>query len=260
MSDAITSTHNPRIRTLRKLRDRRHREESGLFMAEGEDMLEAALRHGAVPRSVFAVPDPPPQLEALMARLPAHTERVTASADALAVAGSLGSGSRVIGVWEMPDIESVPAAQEPGPVLYLHDVADPGNVGTVLRAARAFGAGLVLLSPRAADPFGPKAVRAGMGAVFGQPLVRADFESGCARLGDHRAIALVPGAGRPLRDVELEGAVLFALGAERAGLPEAVVAACEEIAHVPVDRGGADSLNVAMTATLCLYEYRASHA
>ena len=70
----------------------------------------------------------------------------------------------------------------------------------------------------------------------------------------------MPGAGRPLRDVGLEGAVLFALGAERAGLPEAVVAACEEIAHVPVDRDGADSLNVAMAATLCLYEYRASHA
>ena len=114
-----------------------------------------------------------------------------------------------------------------------------------------------MLSPRTADPFGPKAVRASMGAVFAQPMSRADFES--AR-GGRRAIALVPGAGRPLRDVGLDGDVLFALGAERAGLPEAVVAACEEIAHVPVDHGGADSLNVAMAATLCLYEYRATHA
>ena len=78
MSDPITSTHNPRIRALRKLRDRRHREEAGLFMAEGEDMLETALRHGAVPRTVFAVPDSPQQLEDLLARLPARTERVSA--------------------------------------------------------------------------------------------------------------------------------------------------------------------------------------
>lgn len=220
-------------------------------------MLETALRHGAVPRTVFAVPDPAEQLAGLLALLPAQTECVTVSADALAAAGSLGSGSRVIGVWELPDIASATVRQEPGPVLYLHDVADPGNVGTVLRSGHAFGAACVVLSPRTADPFGPKAVRASMGAVFAQRVSRADFKS--ARDG-RRAIALVPGAGRPLRDVGLEGAVMFALGSERSGLPEAVVAACEEIAHVPVDRDGADSLNVAMAATLCLYEYRASHA
>ena len=74
-----------------------------------------------------------------------------------------------------------------------------------------------------------------------------------------RAIALVPGEGRPLRETPLGGPVLFALGAERAGLPEDVVAACDEVAHVPVDRDAAESLNVAMIATLCLYEYRARH-
>ena len=63
MTETITSTHNPRISALRKLRERKHREESGLFMAEGEDMLDAALRHGAVPRTVFAVPDPPEPLD-----------------------------------------------------------------------------------------------------------------------------------------------------------------------------------------------------
>ena len=115
----------------------------------------------------------------------------------------------------------------------------------------------MVLSPRTADPFGPKAVRASMGAVFGQPVARAGFEP--ARAG-HRAVALVPGAGRPLREASLEGAVLFVLGAERAGLPEDLVAACDEVAHVPLDGRGAESLNVAMAATLCLYEYRASHA
>jgi RNA methyltransferase, TrmH family len=257
MTETITSTHNSRIRALRKLRERKEREEQRLFMAEGEDMLDAALGDGAVPQTVFAVPDPPEQLEALLARLPSHAEHVTASPEALAVAGSLGSGSRVIGVWKLPDIASAPVPEERGPVLYLHDVADPGNVGTALRSAQAFGAACVVLSPRTADPFGPKAVRASMGAVFAQAVSRADFES--AR-GDRRAIALVPGAGRPLRDIGLEGAVLFALGSERSGLPEALVATCEEIAHVPVERDGADSLNVAMAATLCLYEYRASHA
>ena len=257
MTETITSTHNPRIRALRKLRERKHREESGLFMAEGEDMLTlrcaTAPCHGPCSRCRI----PREQLDGLAGAPACPAERVTASADALAAAGSLGSGSRVIGVWGLPDIASAPVPQEPGPVLYLHDVADPGNVGTALRSAHAFGAACVVLSPRTADPFGPKAVRASMGAVFAQPMSRADFAS--AR-GGRRAIALVPGAGRPLRDVALEGDVLFALGAERAGLPEDIVAACEEIAHVPVDHGAADSLNVAMAATLCLYEYRATHA
>jgi TrmH family RNA methyltransferase len=133
-------------------------------------------------------------------------------------------------------------------------------VGTALRAAAAFGAGVVVLSPHAADPFGPKAVRAGMGAVFGQPLARAGFATARAALGAHRAVALVPGAGRPLREASLDGPVLFVLGAERAGLPDDVIGACDEVAHVPLERAGADSLNVAMAATLCLYEYRARHA
>ena len=255
MTETITSTHNSRIRALRKLRERKGREESGTFTAEGEDLLAAAQRAGAVPQAVFAVPDPPPALEALLHGLPGGTERITASPEALAAASALGSGSRVIGVWSLPDVEP-PAANEAGPLVYLHDVADPGNVGTVLRATQAFGAGPVLLSPRAADPFGPKAVRASMGAVFARPPARADFESAAP---GRQAIALVPGAGRPLREVPLEAPVLFVLGAERAGLPPDVVSACEEVAHVPVDRGAADSLNVAMAATLCLYEYRARH-
>ena len=255
MTETITSTHNPRIRDLRRLRDRRRRRETDTFMAEGEDMLEAALRAGAAPRTVFVVPDPPAELQQLLSQLPGSTERVTASADALAVAGSLGGGSRVIGVWPIPHAEP-PGTDDPRPLLYLHDVADPGNVGTAVRSAHAFGAGPVLLSPRAADPFGPKAVRASMGAVFGRPPARTDLAAAAA---GRRSIALVPGQGRPLRDAPLDGPVLFALGAERAGLPPDVVAACDEVAHVPVERGAADSLNVAMAATLCLYEYRARH-
>jgi TrmH family RNA methyltransferase len=279
MTETITSTHNPRIRALRRLLQRRHREEEGLFIAEGEDLLAAALANDVAPRTVFSVPEPPPPLAQLLADLPAAVERVPATAAALEVAGSLGSGSRVIGVWDLPDIHlrapkrakhatlgrgeapDIPGhvAAQDGPVLYLHDVADPGNVGTVLRAARAFAAPLVVLSERTADPFGPKAVRASMGAVFGQPLVRSGLPAARDALDGHRAIALVPGAGVPLREADLDGPVLFVLGAEREGLPPAAVEACDSIAHVPVDRAATDSLNVAMTATLCLYEYLAHH-
>jgi RNA methyltransferase, TrmH family len=245
MTEAITSKRNQRLRELRRLRERKHRREQGLFVAEGEDLVAEALRHGVVPRTVYSV-----QGAGLPFSLPEGVEHVEAAADALSAVSSLGSGSRVIGVFEQEWAELGPAGAG---AVYLHDVADPGNVGTVLRAAHAFAADAVVLSERTADPFGPKAVRASMGALFAVPVARAGLDEARAALG-LRAVALVPNAGTPLRALDLSSPALFVLGAERAGLPEEILAACEEVAHVPLAPGGAESLNVAMTATLCLYE------
>ncbi len=160
----------------------------------------------------------------------------------------------MIGVWHQKWAELPEPARRLGgerPFLYLHDVADPGNVGTIVRAGEAFGAGQVVLSPHAADPFGPKAVRASMGAIFGQPVVRAPW--GETRAASDFAVALVPGEGSTMRELPLPDAPLFVLGAERTGLPPEIASACDQVAHIPA--GGRGSLNVAMTATLCLYEY-----
>ena len=124
-------------------------------------------------------------------------------------------------------------------------MADPGNVGTLLRAADAFGAG-VALSDGCADPTGPKALRASMGSIFRVPLSGFDEPGG-------RRIALVPRGGEPLTHVDLSGDIVFVLGAEREGLADDVVARCEEAATIPV-YGGAESLNVAMAGTVALYE------
>ena len=247
MTEQITSRSNPRLKELRKLQERKHRDRTGLFVAEGEDMLTAALKHGRMPETVYYDAAAAPAL-------PHDVEQVGVDHGVLASAGTLGSGSRVIGVWEQVWATLDPPARRLGderPFLYLHDVADPGNVGTILRAAQAFGAGPVALSPQTADPFGPKAVRAAMGAIFGQPVVRATWEQ--VRAAGGTTVALVPREGVSLRELPLDRAPLFALGAERAGLPAEIVASCDHVANVPV--GDADSLNVAMTATLCLYEY-----
>jgi RNA methyltransferase, TrmH family len=246
MSEAITSRRNQRLRELKRLQQRKHRREQALFVAEGEDLVAEALRHGTVPRTVFSV-----QGAGLPFSLPEGVEHVEASAEALSAVSSLGSGSRVIGVFPLPETPELQPATASS--IYLHDVADPGNVGTVLRAAYAFGADAVVLSERTADPFGPKAVRASMGAVFGVTVTRAGLGETRAALG-LRSVALVPNAGTPLRGLDLTNPALFVLGAERPGLPQEVVGACDEVAHVPLVPGGAESLNVAMTATLCLYE------
>jgi RNA methyltransferase, TrmH family len=156
--------------------------------------------------------------------------------DLLAAVSTLGSGTRVIGVyrqrWGDPS----------GDVLvYLHAVEDPGNVGTIIRSAHALADATVVLGPGCADPWSPKAVRASMGSIFARPPARVALE---ALPGPK--LALDPAAERKLDDVEWATPLVLCLGSERGALPPGV-----ETARIPVH---ADSLNVAMAATVALYE------
>jgi TrmH family RNA methyltransferase len=225
----ITSPHNQQLKEIRRLGRRRAREETGRFVAEGEDLLAAADAAGW------------PALERYCAAgsgLPG-TEVAT---EALGAVSALGSGTRALGVYEQR--WSAPA----GPIcVALWGVGDPGNIGTVLRSAAAFGAASVALGPGCADPYGPKAVRASMGAIFAVPLARVEDT---AELPGER-IALVAGEGEPLAEALVAGAVSLVVGAEREGLPAEVVAASDRVAHIPI---ATESLNAAMAATIALYE------
>lgn len=218
----ITSPDNQLLKEIRKLRRRRERAATGRFVAEGEDLLAAADAAGWQP----------------VARLVAGVDVEPALLDRVS---SLGSGTRAMAIYEHR--WRAPA----GPLCaYLHGVGDPGNVGAVLRSALAFGAGSVVLGPGCADPFGPKAVRASMGAVFAVPVARA---GGVADLPGE-TVALVAHAGEPLAG-PARGETTIVVGAEREGLPDDVVAACDRVAHVPIRN---ESLNAAMAATVALYE------
>jgi TrmH family RNA methyltransferase len=228
----ITSPHNDQLKEIRKLAGRRWRDKLREFVAEGEDLLAAADAAGWEPRM----------------RLVAEGSGLAGEEVAphlLAQVSQLGSGTRAIGVYGQR------WAEPAGPLcLALWGVNDPGNVGTALRGALAFGAASVALGPGTADPYGPKAVRASMGALFEVPVarVRAPGEL------PGRKIALVAHGGDPLDMVLAAGgedAVTIVVGAEREGLPDEVVAACEETATIPI---GADSMNAAMAATIGLYE------
>ncbi len=209
---------------------------AGRFSAEGEDLIAAAELAG---------------YEAVEGYRLAGTKLGGAKfhdvePQALAAVSTLGSGTRVLGVYEQR------WGEPSGPVcVYLHGVGDPGNVGTVLRGALAFGASSVALGPGCADPYAPKAVRASMGAIFAVGLAHVED---VAELPGER-VALVAGAGEQLSEmsVAVAGAEALTLlvGSEREGLPAEVVRACEHVAHIPI---ASESLNAAMAATVALYE------
>ena len=211
----IRSADNEKLKTIRKLQQKRWREKLGLVAAEGEDLVEAAWEPEFVLR---AGEDVEPEL--------------------LAAASTLGSGTRVIGVYPQRWAEPV------GDVLvYLHGVEDPGNVGAIVRSAHALADATVVLGPRCADPFSPKAVRASMGSIFARPPARGSL----ADLPGRR-LALSARGERTLDETDVDPPVVLCLGSEREGLPPDL-----EAEGVRIDVRN-DSLNVAMAATVALYE------
>jgi RNA methyltransferase, TrmH family len=213
----ITSPHNDKLKEIRRLQRRRE----ARFVAEGEDLIAAADAAGW------------PAVYRLRAG-------VDITPDLLAEVSGLGSGTRELAVYDRR------WAPPTGPLcVALWGVRDPGNVGTVLRAALSFGAGSVVIGPGCADPYGPKAVRASMGAVFSVPLARA---SAIADLPGE-TVALVMREGDALRG---PSDATIVVGAERAGLDAETVAQCTRAAHIPI---AGDSLNAAMAATVALYEF-----
>ena len=223
----ITSPQNEKLKLVRKLHDRKHRERGGLFVAEGEDLIDSAAAAGVAPEFTLVAGE--------------HVE-----AELLDAVSALGSGSRAIGVyrqrWSEPS----------GPVcVYLHAVRDPANVGAIVRSARALVEGTVVLGPGCADPYSPKAVRATMGAIFVQPLARGRIDE-----TPQPRVALSAHGGERMRG--LETPLTLCLGAEREGLPPEVLRVCDHEVTIPLRPGGAGSLNVAAAAAIALHQIQSA--
>jgi TrmH family RNA methyltransferase len=205
-------------RSVRRLHERRWREKLGLFFVEGEDAVAAAT---AEPVDLLVSgEDVEPRL--------------------LAEVSTAGHPPRVVAVYRRQDL---PGPLERPVVLALWRVADPGNVGTLIRAADGFGAG-VQLSDGCADPTSPKALRATAGSIWRVPI--GPFAPTGTR------VALSAGTGEPLSDVNLRRPITFLLGAEREGLPADVERDVD--ARIPID--SVESLNVAVAGAIALYEWK----
>jgi len=228
----ITSRDNEKLKLVRKLQERRWRDRLGLFFVEGEDGVEAAAGVGIRP------------VELLVAG-----ENVEPAL--LAEVSTAAHPPRVIAVFRRSDL---PGPQHRPAVLELWRVADPGNLGALIRTADAFEAA-VALSSGCADPAGPKAVRASAGSLWRVPLgTLAPGETappGVSSRG-RRRVALVAHGGGPLGELDLRGDTTFLLGAEREGVPRQVERDLD--ARIPI--AGAESLNVAVAAGIALYEWR----
>jgi TrmH family RNA methyltransferase len=230
----ITSPQNEKLKLVRKLRERRNRDRESLFSTEGEDLLDAGLAAGAEPRFVLVAAGSGLAGEEVEPEL-------------LDSVSTLGSGTRAVAVWRQRWAEEAGSR-----CVYLHGVADPGNVGAIIRTAHALLDGPVVLGPDCADPFSPKAARASMGSIFARPPARAPVGETPAP----RAALVAHGGEGP---EALGDAATLCLGAEREGLPSEVLEQCDMRLTIPLRGQGAESLNVAAAAAIgCEHAARAA--
>ncbi len=221
----ITSPDNEKLKTVRKLRQKKHREKLGLFVTEGEDLVNAGLAAGRQPKALLVHPD-------------AGIDGEQVEPELLYRASGLGSGTRAIGIW--PILWTTDLTDT---CVFLDAVSDPGNVGTILRTVDAMLDATVVLGPGSADPFSPGAVRASMGSVFSQPVARAGIEA----TPEPRVAMVAAGGDRP----EAHPApVTLCLGSEREGISDHVLKVCSESWTIPLRAAGPESLNVAAAAAI----------
>ncbi len=233
----ISSLHNDRIKAVRRLRRARERHATGHTILEGPRLLDAALAAGVVPEVVFiAEDDAVPAVDADVIEV---TDNVL---EAIAPTETPRGPITVIAV---PDAAPLVAA----PTVVLWEVATPGNVGTLIRTAAAFGWNVTMHG--GADPWSPKVLRAGAGAHFLVPISEADG-IGALWAAGLTPVATVSTGGVPPAAFETSIPVALLIGNEAHGLPQAVVDACEAALSIPIE--GLESLNAAVAGSIAMYE------
>jgi TrmH family RNA methyltransferase len=258
----ITSRHNPLVRRFRSTA--RGDGDASLMLIDGPHLLRDALDAGiAIDVAVFDSGSlTRPGGAALAARL-APSARVQVTAPVLAAISPARAPGGIVALGRRPHTDWEDLIRPwPALVVVAVDVQDPGNLGAIIRAADAGGATGVIAAGASADPFGWKALRGAMGSAFRLPVVREpDIQAACARVRDGglALVATAASGGQPPDRLDLSGPVALALGSEGRGLDTSLIDAADARASIPM-RAGVDSLNVAVTAALLVYEARRQRA
>lgn len=255
----IPLSHN-HLKILKKLRLKKYREREGLFIAEGLNACEEALRSGRYPvREIIVSSDFLERVEnrELSRRMPDDITVYSCSRHAMEELSTEDAPRGIILVCgtttcSLNDLERT----QPDRLLYLEGVADPGNLGTIMRTALWFGTRRLLLGPSCADPFNPKVVRASAGALFGASLYRSvppDILVSFARNEGYKLAATAPRGNMPVDKWRQEGRYILLLGGEARGLSSELLETADATLFIP-GYGAAESLNVAAAAAITLYE------
>ncbi len=259
MPREITAFSNPLIKRVRNLRDKRHRREEGLFLAEGLRILTEAREAGRLPEYLFFARDMAnhPLVKTLVeATEGAGGEAIETNADILSKLSGKDNPGAVVGVYPEFGVRLDALDRSAAPIwLVAERLRDPGNLGTILRTADAIGAGGLILVDECVDPFSVEAVRASMGALFTVPVAHAGWAEFLAwlRSGPGQLVGLSLDTESDYQAPRYEAPTFLLTGNEAQGMPDFMAAECDLLVKIPM-LGKADSLNAAVATAVMAYE------
>ena len=253
----IEGRHNTLVKDLRRAFARGELTSDGYRAIEGLRILEEAIRSGLCFRAVFFSEAAAGKAERLLSQLGAQVETLLLPDKlfASAVPSEAPQGVAALARWKEFSLDDVLAKSQAGPLLAVAGVQDPGNLGTILRSAEAFGAGGVVLGEGTVSPFNPKVVRGSAGSVFRLPLARAKLSDALDRMKalGLRLVATASHKGTPLGQAELSGPLAIFIGSEGAGVPRNLIKNMDEVVAIP-QAPQVESLNAGVAASIVLYE------
>lgn len=250
----ITSVHNQKVAAAVKLKKRAIREHERRFLVEGAQAVGEALEHPQGLSTLFVTDLEHPLGERARGR---GAEVIHVDHDVMSKLTSTVTPQGLVGIARFVDTELAQIAEAPRCVAVLHAVRDPGNAGTVLRSADASGADAVVFSSESVDLYNPKTVRASAGSLFHVPVVRETSTGSVLSELRARGCAVYAAAAdgeADLFELDLSGPVAFLFGNEAWGLPAEAAGLADARVRIPI-QGGAESLNLAAAATVCLFEW-----
>jgi TrmH family RNA methyltransferase len=252
----IEGQHNSWVKELRQAFARGDLSPQGFFAIEGARILDEAIRSGLRFHAVFFSKSASGKAERLLPQFGPRVETLMLPDKlfASAVPSDSPQGVAALVHWKQSTLQDVLRRAHAGPVLVIAGIQDPGNLGTILRSAEAFGAAGVVLGKGTVSPLNPKVIRASAGSVFRIPVVRAKLEQALPEMQEHnlRLIATSSHKGLPAHQAKLLPPLAIFIGNEGAGLSRDLLAKIDAVAvpHAPE----VESLNAAIAASIVLYE------
>lgn len=252
----LTGLQNPMVKAAAELKQKKYRQQQGLFLAEGLRTVEEAVRYGAV-QSIFYTAIEDDRTRAVLEEAAAKQIKLVCVSDkVLKKIADTGTPQGIIAVCEMRSKRLDEFLASGKMLLVLDRVTDPGNIGTMLRTADAAGVGGLLLLQGCADIYAPKTVRASMGSLFHLPVLSGLSEEllvqAARKAGYELLVTCLDGADN-LYKADLQGRLAFVMGNEANGVSPALLAAADKRVFIPM-QGRAESLNVAMAAGIVMFE------
>ncbi|MCV7430294.1 RNA methyltransferase [Mycolicibacterium bacteremicum] len=246
-----------RVAAAIKLQRPAERRRAARFLAEGPNLVESALRRGLV-SEVFVTADAEQRFRSLLGDTPTYlvTDKAAkALSDTVTPVG-------LVAVCRIPEVTLAEVLQQPRLVAVAVETSDPGNAGTLIRLADAMGADALILAGNSVDPYNAKCLRSSAGSIFSVPVLSAPDTGEMITQLVHAELVVMAttlDGERSLADLDLAVPTAWLFGSEAHGLPAEVAAAADVRVTIPM-AGGAESLNVAAAAAICLYQSSRAHS